>query len=214
MVKNRFLVFVAIVLGLTMVTSAMVARTYAKYATEITAKATVKVASWKAVFQGVPGDPVTEETTFDFFDTITGDDVWEDTGVNSELLAPGTEGSFTLEYDTSGSETARNVKITIVGEADLKELEFLTFQVTGAPAGSKGVTEFDTQELTTGVGAVLLDYDFGPTDEGKGTITVNWEWPFETENGDAADTADGEAAISGDITITFTATQLDTYEED
>jgi hypothetical protein len=91
MVKNRFLVFVAIVLGLTMVTSAMVARTYAKYTTTVTATGSVTVAKWVANFKDGEGKDFADNE-FDLFETFDVDG--NDSGVNGTLLAPGTSGQY------------------------------------------------------------------------------------------------------------------------
>ena len=67
MVKNRFLVFVAIVLGLTMVTSAMVARTYAKYTTTVTATAQLL---WRNGAEGAGEGEKNEDFTFNLIETL------------------------------------------------------------------------------------------------------------------------------------------------
>ena len=133
------------------------------------------------------------------FETFT------DTGVDEKLLAPGTSGSFDVYYDTSGTETARNVKITFdASDTDLYTLEYFKFY------SDEAKIDDITESVLDGDEGNLLDQDFGPTDAGKGTITVYWEWPFEAGDGehsrdqiDALDTADGENPISAVLTITL-----------
>jgi hypothetical protein len=214
MTKNKLYAFVAVVLGLTMITTSLVARTYAKYATEITAVGSVTVAKWVADFKDDAGqdfDVIAEQKTFDLFESYAGEN--DDTGVAGKLLAPGTSGSFDVYYDTSGTQTARNVTITLdASGTDLNTLEYFKFYL------DEDKKNDITAAVLAGQEGNLYSQDFGPTDDGKGTVTVYWEWPFEAEDDelsrdeiDALDTADGEAAISAELTITFTATQLDTY---
>lgn len=183
----------AIVLAL--VTTSLVAGTFAKYATKVEATDTVVVAKWKADFTTNKDS----NTTFDLFGTA-----FSDTGVDGKKLAPGTVGSFALKYDTSGTQVARNVNITLDASLPLADLTYLKFYSDATR----------TNEIIPSSGILtLVDKDFAPTAPGtEETVTVYWAWPFSADaTQDAADTADGTAAKSYNVTATFTATQLDTY---
>jgi len=196
--KNRLLTFGILAVVMTVVTSTMVAGTYAKYTTTVSASDTVTVAKWVADFKDDSGTAFASNT-FNLFETFL------DTGVDGELLAPGTGGTFDVYYDTTGTQTARNVKVTL-NASSLSGLDYLKFYL-----GTDSTGPDITADVIAGTGGNLLDSDFGPTDAGAGTITVYWEWPFDNAN-DAADTADGTTPITNaNLTVTFNATQLDTY---
>lgn len=197
MAKNRFLTFGAMVLVLTVITFTMVAGTYAKYTTTVSASDTITAAKWAADFKDGSGTDFVSNT-FDLFETFA------DTGVDGKLLAPGTSGKFDVYYDTDGTQTARNVKVTL-NASSLTDLQFLKFYLGTSSSGTD-----ITSAVLAGTDGNLLNSNFSPTDDGKGTITVYWEWPFENGS-DAADTLDGTTPITNaNLTVTFNATQLDT----
>lgn len=197
MKKNPILKLFLLVVVLTMITSSLVSGTFAKYTTTVSATDTVTVAKWNANFNGKGTASETLTKEFNLLETMS------DTGVADDLIAPGTSGSFALGYDTSGSQVARNVTITLDAKTALTDLTYLKFYSDSG---------METEIIPADGVLSLIDEDFGPTVEGEGTITVYWEWPFESDGAqDIADTADGIAAKSFDVTATFTATQLDTY---
>jgi hypothetical protein len=223
MTKNRFLVFVAIVLGLTMVTTSMVARTYAKYASTIKATGTVTVAEWNVNFQEEKGAVDEQTAEFNFFDMI-GEDPWSDPGVDGVRLAPGTEGSFSVVYDVSGTETALEVLITLDASELLEAIPHFEFY-KAQNMGPDNKISFDSNNTV-----MLLNAEFAANDnkavnvESKNaaattddilktdTLKVWWKWPF-----DGDDDTDTTAGIAEDLdkvlTITFKAEQLDNDPE-
>ena len=88
------------------------------------------------------------------------------------VIAPGTSGTFTVTLDND-SQVAAKYAVSF----DTPENVPLTFEVVG------------TQTNTLAVGADPV------------TVTINWEWPFETENGDAADTALAGQSLTVDVTV-------------
>ncbi|MDD3168412.1 MAG: hypothetical protein PHC91_02980 [Eubacteriales bacterium] len=195
----RLVVLVAV---LTLITASLVSGTFAKYTTEVSGTDTVVVANWKADFGDGGTTSSSAITTFNIFDTTA------DTGVanvsGGGIIAPGTSGVFNVAYDTS-AQVARDVKITI--EADnLEALTYLKFY--------KG-TNTSGDEITAAVHAGtlgnLLNESFAADEDGDGTVSVYWIWPFSADaTQDAADTLDGINPITnGEITITFNATQAD-----
>jgi len=194
--KNNTLLKLAVaLLVLTLITTTLVSGTYAKYVTTATATGSVTVSKWQADFRtiGTTSGVYTDTVAFDLFGTLG------DTGVEGNLLAPGTAGSFTLTYDTDASQVARNVTITLDASSVLSTLPYLKFY------SDSGRTTAIPQ--TAGV-YTLINEDLGPTADDTGTVTVYWAWPFDNSD-DAGDTADGIAAATYSLTATFTATQLD-----
>ncbi|MDD3537666.1 MAG: hypothetical protein PHH65_05360 [Eubacteriales bacterium] len=187
--------FAGLVLVLTLITTSLVAGTYAKYVTTVSGSDNVIVAKWRAVINGTAATTTTAAIDFDIFTTS------DETGVNGVLLAPGTSGSFTLAYDMTGTQVAHNLLITMDVDNDFASIDNFDFFKDSA----------HTAVLTPSGGAIeLLDADFAPDSPTNSAITVYWAWPFETAGGDTADTVDGITPVTGDVTLNFTATQRDT----
>lgn len=187
MKTNRIVKLAVLALVMTLVTTSLVSGTYAKYATEVTGTGTAVVAKWVAKFGG---DSPTETGNFTFDLGIT-----TDANVDEGKIAPGTQGSFKLSYDTSGSEVARVVKATMdTTSFDLPQIKFYS-------------DEEMEDEIDDGV-LINETIDIDDPGDGVGEKTIYWKWPFNGD--DTADTAAGTAeALSHNITITFSATQLD-----
>ena len=191
----RLVVLVAV---MTLITASLVSGTFAKYTTEVSGTDNVIVAKWKADFEGV-GTTTAGAVTLDLFDTTAAD------GVTAGTIAPGTSGSFSADYDTSGSQVSRRVNI-IMGASNLDSLQYLNFYIGTDNSG----TLITPAAITAGT-ATLLNETFAAGDAGSGTVNLYWEWPFESDEAqDIADTANGINAITnGEVTITFSAVQLD-----
>ncbi|HPF18187.1 MAG TPA: hypothetical protein PLY08_01230 [Bacillota bacterium] len=187
--------FAGLVLVLTLITTSLVAGTYAKYVTEVSGSDTVTVAKWSAV---VDESTTAGAITFDLFDTSA------DTGVVDGLIAPGTEGSFALNYNTTGTQVAHNLLISMDVAAAIETVDNFAFYSDAS----------HTAELVASGGAIqLLNADFAAGTTTDGAINVYWAWPFENAPGgtlnDAADTVDGVTPVTGAaVTLNFTATQL------
>ena len=187
--------FAGLVLVLTLITTSLVAGTYAKYVTTVSGSDTVTVAKWSAELD-YNSAPVTDGFTFSLFDTA-----WEDSGVHETRLAPGTEGSFTLAYDMTGTQVAHSITIEMAAPGLATDLPFIVFKENNA--SGTAIT------LPTSGAINLIDLEFGPDQATSGAAVVYWAWPFDNSH-DTADTADGIAANSYPIAVTFSAIQLDT----
>ena len=199
--------FAGLVLVLTLITTSLVAGTYAKYTTEYTGTGTVVVAKWQADL-GVDSAPITDDFDFNLFDTTGDTGVLQSLNTTSgAIIAPGTSGSFTFTYDTSDSEVAHSLLVALDVSGDLiTDLSYLEFRDTNS-SGSlitpvDGVITFVNADYAAGAGPSV-------------SKTVYWSWPFSADSTqDEADTIAGIAAgASYNVTLTFTATQLDTYPE-
>lgn len=187
--------FAGLVLVLTLITTSLVAGTYAKYATQVAGSGSVTVAKWNAKLN-YNTSSVADGFTFSLFDTE-----WEDSGVDEMQLAPGTEGSFTLAYDMSGTEVAHRVTIEMAAPELATDLSYIVFKHDNASGAA--ITLSTTGAIT------LFSQPFGPAAATSGSAVVYWVWPFD--GNDAADTADGVADKAYPVAVTFSAIQLDTY---
>lgn len=193
--KNRVLRIGLLALVLTLVTASLVSGTFAKYVTTVNGTGTVTVAKWNVA---VNNDASTEsndyESSFNILNTAT-------TNVTAGKVAPGTNGSFNLQYNTNGSEVAHKVKINLTAISLASDLPQLVLYKDSA---------FKTPIALSNTGTDIVSTDTiaeGGTTSPV-TVTVYWRWEFENEV-DLEDTTDGIAAEDYDVTATFTVTQVD-----
>ena len=201
MKKNWAARLVVLVAVMTLITASLVSGTFAKYTTEVSGTDTVVVAKWVADFGDGGTTSSSAITSFNLFDTTADTGVANVTG--GGIIAPGTSGTFNVDYDTSGTEVKRVVDITIKAD-NLASLEHLKFY-KGTSSGGVDITA----AVHAGTAGNLLNTTFAADENGAGTVALYWEWPFESGD-DAADTAHGiTPIINGEVTITFKATQAD-----
>jgi len=203
MKKNWTARLVVLVAVMTLITASLVSGTFAKYTTEVSGTDAVVVAKWVADFGDGGTTSSNAITSFNLFDTTADTGVANVTG--GGIIAPGTSGTFSVDYDTSGTQVERDVDITIQAD-NLSTLEYLKFY-KGTSSGGIDITA----AVHAGTAGNLLDETFAADATGADTVSVYWEWPFESDAAqDEADTADGITPITnGLVTITFKATQID-----
>lgn len=170
MKKNKKLLMIAILLLLIVLVGTWA---FSKYTTTLTGTGTASVAKWSFKVNGSATETITD---LDLLDTT----------LNSKVvdgkIAPGTDGSFAVEIDASGSEVA--VKYTI-------ELSGLT----GMPTNLKFYTDstFTTEmEITDGKCSTTETIALGDVDTPV-IKTIYWQWAYETTeiaDNDLIDTTD------------------------
>lgn len=95
-------------------------------------------------------------------------------------IAPGTSGSFEIELSNEHSEVGVQFSVTLTNSNAPTNLTFSTGNtITGKIAAGDTLS-----------------------------IPVTFSWPYQTTNGDAADTADGKAANDMTITASIVGTQV------
>lgn len=174
----------ALAVAMTLVTTSLTGGTMAKYATEVTGSATATVAAWsfkangqEAAMMGIDLGSTANRASYD-----------EDT-IKEGVIAPGTEGSFEIVVDGTGSEVGIDCSIIISKDG-----------ANGIPDGF--IFKVDGTSYTLGKSITKkIDYD-GATDAMKKTITVTWEWP----NGNATASDNDNAYEDKDLTLKITVT--------
>ena len=145
--------------------------TFAKYYTVVDGGGKVGIAKWSFVAR----DNNNNITNISLKDTAN-----EVSLVNGKI-APGTHGSFDIIIDATGSEVGVDYDIKVVSESNIPtNMKF---------SQKNNSTKYSTlKELAD----AELNGNINLAEENKvKTITVEWEWPFETENGDSADMLNG-----------------------
>ena len=164
----------------------------AKYYTEFTTgEGNLTVAKW--AFKADNTDSNERDVTCDITDPANVD---EDTLIDG-LMAPGTSGTCTFELSNENSEVGVEYTITVSS-------------IENAPKNL--ILKNGTAELTdAGFKGTLT-----PGETGR-TVTVNWEWPYETgtkdattgiASGDDDDTTDGKNAEEMSIVFNIKGIQV------
>jgi len=222
MKKNWAFRLAGLAIVMTLVTSSLVAGTYAKYTQAVTGAATVRVAKFAFNLKDGTGtftQAQSGEAAFDIF-SYTDSGVYDD-GSDGTFIAPGTTGSLALEVENLSevdvtatfalTETnAGSVPLYYTLGADTQRYSAV---LTGGYDGGgtyQGLAALQSA-LATAAGTLQASDGTTPTEI---TLTLNWIWAFETAGtgqSDALDTALGVNATPPTVklAIATTVTQKD-----
>ena len=171
--------------------------TYSKYVYTVPVKGTASVARWSfdGAISNTSEDLVTKEISL--ADSMNSND-----SVVSKKIATGTSGSFKIIIDATGSEVGVDYDVFVADDADETEGEGkkpanLYFTCNDLLTG-KGEKFYSLKEMLNSEeenksnlsGTIAKD-----AASKKKVITINWEWPYESnekglEQGDVQDTKD------------------------
>lgn len=197
MKKNVIFRIAAVVLMCTLVTACFASSTFAKYTSQAEGKATATVAKWDIEVTDVNGiqklgvDKV-DNLAFNFAETWT-NLVNAGTGdtVKTNLLAPGTQGSFDVKV-TNKSDTAAQYTIKLAYDSTNEVTLPDTFVFSTDPTFEDPTKEItltsDLQDVATG------RLEIGSSTAQDATQTIYWQWKFEKD--DAADVADTTVGVN------------------
>ena len=164
---------------------------YAKYKTTLTGNGTATVAKWSFKVNG-------QTQTIPDIDLAT--TMKENNNVVEGKLAPGTEGSFDLNLDATGSEVAIDYNIKLAVTEKPSNLRFYT--------DSSYTKEIASTDGVMNVSGVMSLEEIKTIQ----TKTIYWKWAYQTGTAtndivanDKIDTADSKKSVT--MTITVTGTQ-------
>ena len=224
MKKNAMLKIAAVVLCAVLLTTCAISTTFAKYVSntsELGNAASARVAKWTVNVAVAAKDGGAFKTTYDY--TPTGGVATTVVDAETKVVAPGTKVENAITITTSGLS---EVAYKIYGELEVTLGEGwkdengdaycpLVFNVTSRDSASGEFTalesDLDYSELNEWLASTFAANADAATVIQPSTTgsyqeyAISWEWPFESGK-DAADTALGNAAAAGDITISFTGT--------
>lgn len=165
--------------------------TYSKYTNVVSGDGETQVAKWSF--------KVNEQT--EEFATIKLADTYDASTLTKGKIAPGTSGSFDINIDATGAEVG--VKYVVNFEDETNKPINLIFK-----SGNKSASTIEElEEVLTGT----INAD--DTNKTR-TLTVEWEWPYETKTGngvaqnDEIDTAEGLNALEYTFNVKVTGTQV------
>jgi len=181
MKRTKINQFTVLTLVLSLVTIGLLGASLAKYTTELNGYGSATVANWSFTATGIG----TSETPITLTDSTLGELVTDGD------IAPGTDGSFAIGVDGTGSDVA--IGYTIAFSELTNKPDNLTFY-----SDSEYTTAID---LTTDTITGTL-----PLTALTNTETIYWQWPYASE--DITDTSDSaNADVSFNIIVT--GTQVD-----
>lgn len=220
MKKNIAMRIAAFLFILTMISTCAFATTFAKYTTSRTATDEARVAKFGVTVTGVSD---TTSTTQNLFLTSY-DGTVESSDATTDVIAPGTNGTFT-RFTIDGTP---EVDVTVTYAATLTlsgwtvdGTEYCPIVVMVGTTECKGNT---MEELKTAVEAAVASKGatYQANNAVQDTLEITWAWAFETGSTDAEkkannikDTALGDWARLGNdaptisLSITCTVTQID-----
>ena len=172
--------------------SAFLGITHSKYTNKIMGNGETEIAKWNFVVN----DSTEQMETIKLADTYD-----QDTLINGRI-APGTRGSFDLVIDASDAEVGVKYEVDFENETNKPSNLKLKYK-------DRVLDEIeDYEEFFTDI----IDAD--DTNKTR-TLTVDWEWAYETENNDntleendKVDTDEGLEALDYSFDIIVTGTQV------
>ena len=187
--RNKLVIILLALLLITAIAFSMYA--YAKYKTTLTGNGTATVAKWSFKVNG-------QTQTIPDIDLAT--TMKENNNVVEGKLAPGTEGSFDLNLDATGSEVAIDYNIKLAVTEKPSNLRFYT--------DSSYTKEIASTDGVMNVSGVMSLEEVKTVQ----TKTIYWKWAYQTGTlandivaNDKIDTADSKKSVT--MTITVTGTQ-------
>ncbi len=191
MKKSKTMRAASFLLVLTLMTSCFVGSTFAKYTSTGSGEDTARVAKWDIQLEGAA---MTETFTFNLFDyTDTNVDV---NGSGSEkVIAPGTQGSFTIDLQNKSEVTAQyTIDYTVTNNSNIP----VEYSIDNGTTWTK-----DLGDVTT---PVTLSMDASTPTE----VNVQWRWAFTggtstNFTSSQTDTSDTSLGKVGTATITVQA---------
>ena len=183
MKKNKMMRIASVLLVAVLLSTCAISGTFAKYATSANGSDNARVAKWDVKIT----EKGEESFAFDLFETIKDTDGTSDeTHVAAGLIAPGTQGSFTISL-ASNSEVTANYKVdyTVTNTDNIP----IKFSVNGGQSW--------TDDLTDVTGTITADAATFSQD-----ITVQWKWDFGEDIDDNTH-GTGNKQVTVAVTVSF-----------
>lgn len=190
MKKKMFGRLGAAAVALTLITTAMMSGTLAKYTSTDKGTVTVKAAAWDFKATNKAEDKKISDT--DALDL----GITTKNGIEGNMIAPGSQGEFDVVIDNSGSDinATYEIKVDVPADATKEQKDLiglLSFKMDGV----------DLTLGTATAGKTALDHT---GDAAKKTVKVTWVWEGKNDTDDVA--VQGQTIP---LEVTVTGTQVD-----
>lgn len=166
------------------VSAILLGSTHSKYTNKISGNGETEIAKWY----------FSVNTATETMETIKLADTYDQSTLINGKIAPGTSGSFDLVIDASDTEVGVKYQVDFQNETNKPtNLKFTYGNKTFS--NIEGYEEYFTDTIDA-------------NDSNKiRTLTVNWEWPYESDD-DETDTNEGLQALDYEFDIVVTGTQV------
>lgn len=220
MKKNKVLRLASVLMMACLLTTCVISGTFAKYVSTTSAQDKARVAYW-----GFKGATLEINDLFanaydntDGKATVKSTQIDPDTNEKVDVIAPGTEGSVTIQYkyakngDIEAPEVAYKFEVSTVGSEcvtviqENKNITWAFYKKDETPTWGTWIQLCDAidNNLDEEVQAGALP------ELSKNEYTIAWKWDFSTGvDGDTTDTAMSDSLAEVVLKITVTATQID-----
>ena len=166
---------------------------YSKYLTQVEGKGVIEVAKWAFLVNG----ETASITNINLANT------YKEETLTKNTIAPGTNGSFDIKIDATGSDVGINYDVTFENETNKPQNLKFTYD---------GNTVSSIKELETFLKGTI---EANSTEKVK-IMTIEWTWPYETGSlaeekvlQDIEDTNDGKLLEQYKFDIIVTGTQVE-----
>ena len=219
MKKNKVLRLASVLMMACLLTTCVISGTFAKYVSTTSAQDKARVAYWgfKEATLEIKDLFANAYDNTDGKATVKSTQIDPDTNEKVDVIAPGTEGSVTIQYKYVGKENikapevAYNFEVSTVGSEcatviqENKNITWAFYKKDETPTwGTWDALLAKIAELSEDVQAGALPA------LSSGTYTIAWKWDFEKDAaGNTADTAMSDSLAEVVLKITVTATQID-----
>ena len=189
--KKRIILFIILIL-LIIFMALLSGGSYSKYLTQVNGKGVIEVAKWAFLVNG----ETASVTNINLAKTYKAETLAENT------IAPGTNGSFDIKIDATGSEVGIDYKVVFQNEENKPQNLQFTYD---------GHTVNTIKELEQFLKGTIE----ANSSEKIKIMTIEWNWPYETGNleneksiQDEEDTNDGKLLEQYKFDIVVTGTQV------
>lgn len=219
MKKNKVLRLASVLMMACLLTTCVISGTFAKYVSTKSAQDQARVAYWgfKEATLEIKDLFANAYDNTDGEATVKSTQIDPDTNEEVDVIAPGTEGSVTIQYkyakngDIEAPEVAYKFEVSTVGSEcatviqENKNITWAFYKKDETPTWGTWIQLCDDidnldEDVPAGELPALSDNEY----------TIAWKWVFEKdEAGNTADTAMSDSLAEVVLKITVTATQID-----
>ena len=222
MKKNKMMRIASALLVAVLLTTCAISGTFAKYVTTESGSDQARVAKWGVEITVDSFDLFTDKyETDDTTATFTGDYSVKSDG--DDVLAPGTEGTFTNIAITGTPEVAVEVAVastvTVSGDWVVAGDFYCPIVVTVGTTDIAGTSFTSATDFAAAIETAIEGYSeqYAPNQHLSAidaNFDISWAWAFSTsDENDVKDTVLGDKAVAADLTIVIgveiTITQID-----
>lgn len=181
---------IGIILAITLILLVFLAGySFAKYYTQIDGEGTGTIAKWSFIAGNKNGN-IEEISLIDTADEVS---------LVYGKIAPGTKGNFDIVIDATGSEVGVNYEVKVSSETNLPTN--MKYYIT-----KKDGTKSNEYNSLEDLAKAELNGNIPINEDQIRTVTVNWMWPYESNDIskiDEYDLADFQTGVKADLKYKF-----------